>query len=344
MPTQFKVEIFQRNYTFKSFAPISDPRIAMDYLTLEKTKIKAAGVVASKGDYAHVTDGTGNVVYQGIVDDVEAEKSGITLTVKPLLSIFDCNVHFDRSESSALETFLAGIITAHFVSNADRLQNIGGMEVVTTSSTTGRLNLKDNVHALYDIIAKCLTGYGITVSMVLLPQSQKLMVKIGKANGAAVIEADLPGIVEKSFIIGDSYGQLNKVTVINKDNETQQANYYLHSDGTISSVNADRIVPVFFSAEYIEAPEDFGAESYSRAYEILAPQKYDNLIELTVPNESGILQTDMAMGTEVTILSGDNGYTSVLTGYERTGLATKMIFGVVRAELTKRLILERRKA
>lgn len=241
MPTQYKLEIFRRDFSFRSFSPIHAPYVSMDYLTLEKTTIQVVRASAVKGDYAHITNGAGEVIYQGIVDDVETKKDGTTLTIKPLLAIFDCDVYFDRTNSVNLESFLTGIITEHFIENEDQLQNVPGMLVTATTTTQGRLNLKDNIHSFYEIITKCLTSYGVVVQMLLIPHKKNLLVTVGKIPTTMVIEADLAGIIEKSVIIGDSYGQLNKTTIINRNNESQRISYYLHEDGSISNIKKDRI-------------------------------------------------------------------------------------------------------
>lgn len=344
MPTRYKLEIFQRDFTFRSFSPIEEPEISVDYLAMEKVKVIAVKGTALKGDYASVTDGAGTTIYQGIVDDVETDDTGTTITLKPLISMFDTDVYFDRSTSGTLETFIAGIIQSNFIDSGDVLQDVTGMTVQITSTTAGKLNLKDNIHSFMEIITKSLTAYGIVVTIELFPQEKAIRVIVGKATRKVVVEADLAGITEKTILIGDSYGQLNKLTVINKNDESQTATYYLHTDGTVSTDDTDRITPVFFSSDFVspETAEEFEDEAYSAAYDALAPQQYDNLIELSAPHGSRILDTSMPIGTEARIITGGASYTSMLTGYEKSGGTTRLIFGVVRADLTKRLLMERR--
>lgn len=342
MRTLFKCEVFSRDYTFRSFAPIESPEIQFDYLTVEKTTLRAVKIDAKKGDFISVTDQNGTVAYQGIVDDVETDKTGVTISAQPLMSLFDIDVHFDRTTSSKIEQFIAGIITDNFISSGDTMQNISGMTVETTSETTGSLNLKDNIHSFYEIITKSLTAYGIAINMAFDPQNKAITVTVGKVSGNAVIEANLQAIVDKNIIIGDSSGQLNKVTIYNKADETQNVTYYLHPNGKVDTNNSDRITPVFFAAQFLETDVDFDTAAYQKAYEALTPQQYDNMIELTARNDCGVLDTSMAIGTEVLVIDGDSSYKSILTGYTRSQDITKMTFGVVRADLTKILILERR--
>lgn len=342
MHTLYKCEVFARNYTFRSFAPIESPEIQFDYLTLEKTSIKAVKIDAKKGDFVSVSDQNGKVVYQGIVDDVNYDKSGVTIAAQPLLSIFDADVYFQRSQSSKIEQFIAGIITDNFVNSDDDLQNISGLTVTTTTETSGALNLKDNIHNLYEIITKALTAYGIVVTVSLDPQKKALKATIGKVNTQAVVEADLKSVIEKNIIIGDSYGQLNKVIIYNKADETQKVTYYLHQDGKIDTDDTERITPVFFANQFLETDGEFATAAYQKAYDVLSPQKYDNMIEITVRNNCSVIDAYMEIGTEATVLDGDKSYGTILTGISRTSETTKLTFGVVRADLTKILILERR--
>ena len=129
MRTLFKCEVFARDYTFRSFAPIKSPEIQFDYLTVEKTTLRAVKIDAKKGDFISVTDQNGTVAYQGIVDDVETDKTGVTISAQPLMSLFDVDVHFDRTTSSKIEQFIAGIITDNFISSGDTFHNITGMTV-----------------------------------------------------------------------------------------------------------------------------------------------------------------------------------------------------------------------
>jgi hypothetical protein len=343
----YKVEIFDRDINFKDVAAFGGQPIYFDYLTLEKTSIEVPSITAAKGDYAHITDFSGNVVYQGIVADVEITKSTTILKLSPLLSLFDLTVSYDRTDlqNGYLEDFIAGIITDTFISNTDILQNIPGLSATALTHTEAKLNLKSNVHEFYDIITKALTLYGVVVSAVLNPQKNTLAVTVGKCADTVTIEADLKNVVEKTIVFGDSYGSLNKAIFINKDNEAERVTYYLHTDGTVSTINIDRVIPVFLMTEYIEGAEDFELESEARAIEALTPQKYDNLIELTFLSDDKLINpANIQIGTTATIYHDGNAYTSILTGYEKTRVLEKLIFGAVRIDLTKKLILQRRAA
>ena len=342
----YKAEVFSRSFVFKAFCIIPKPTIYFDYLTIEQTTIEMQRVNIAKGDYIHITDSLGAVIYQGIAADVQISASGISVSAAPLQSLFDLTVSYNRADlqTGALEGFIVDVISNTFITNADTLQNIPGLIAVATTETTNtKLNIKSNVHEFYDIITKAFTMYGIVVNVQLFPQSQTISVAVGKnAKPIQTIETKLKNVLEKEFTIGDGYGQLNKMVLIHKFNESQQITYYLHPSGVVDTVNQNRITPVFLATEYVET-ESFSDDAERRAKETLTPQKFDNLIEITYSvNDRLINMEALEIGDAFTIIDKEI-YESVLTGYERQQKTIKLLFGNIRVDLTKKLILERRK-
>lgn len=346
MPTPYKIEIFDHSIEYKDHKPIGDQTFYFDYLTLKKTSITVPKFNIKKSDYVHVTDFRGNVKFQGIADDVATNKSICDISVAPLLSLFDVNVVFDRTylATGTLEQFIADIITDTFISNADTLQNIPGLSVSVTSSTYGAsLDLDSNVGELYSIITSALSAHGVLVSVVLDPQEKEINVTVGKVSAdSVVIEADLDNVIDRNFVIGDSTAGVNKLTLINQDDETESVTYYLHADGTVSTTDEDRVTPVFADVAYITGKE-FAEKAEGRAVKVLTPQQYNNLIELLYVKSDRLLDVDsLGIGAPAQVLSEGNSYYSILTGYESSEDTKKLIFGVVRVELTDKLMLEKR--
>lgn len=346
MPKQCKVEIYDRDFAYKSHASIDYPSTSFDYLALEKSSVEIPIIDVDQGDFVHITDMMGNIVYQGIAASPERSKGTITLGVKPLLSLFDITVSFDRTDlsSNSLETFLRNIIAARYVYNADTLERVN-MNVTTTSHTLNvALNLKDNVHSLWDIATSSLTGYGVLISAVLDPQNGVINVTIGTSGTATkTLESDLSNCIEPTFTIGDDYGALNKIFLIDKTNESNVVTYYLHTDGTIDVVNIDRITPVFATVEYIETSSDFATEAHARAIEALTPQTYDNCITATFRHDDKLVAVDDFVIGQITEIRHDGAaYTSILTAYDDSEVTKKLTFGYVRTDLTKKLKIQRR--
>lgn len=338
MYTQYKVEFFNRsNLTFKSFSSIEQPTIVYDYLTLSNFNIEIQNVNVSKGDFASITDQNATILYQGVVNDIEIDKTTKQVTLVPLISIFDTEVLF--GSSTVLETFIGDAIRANFINNTDTLQNLP-MTVTEETSTTASIEMENPVSNLYTIITKALTAHNILVSLSFANQALSCVIK--KVAATASMEAHTKNVLEKSIIVGDSYGEANKIVVVDKSNTAQTATYYLHTDGTVSSTDTDRITPVFFAYELISVSSSFAEESLNLAKDRLTPQIFNNEIELTIPKTSALIPTSLGIGVVVDVYDEDNCYTTLLTGYEIYADTIKYIFGCVRSSLTKKLIIERR--
>lgn len=347
MRKQCKIEIFDRDIIYKSSRVIGWPSVSFDYLTLEQASIDIPEIEVSKGDFVHITDMSGDVIYQGIAAAPSAQNGILTLGIKPLLSLFDTTVLYDRTDvqTGTLEDFIAGIITRKYITNTDTLERIPIAVTVTSATSNTALNLKSNVHEFWDIATSAMTGYGIVIDAVLKPSAKRIDVIVGKVGTSTeIVEADRDNCVKSTYIIGDDYGATNKMTLINKNNEAESVTYYLHTDGTINTTNNNRITPVFNKVEYVETSDNFAAEAQSRALETLTPQEHDNLIELTFRHDDKLIDlSGMAIGQTVNILHDGNVYKSILTGKQKSELNTKLIFGNVRVDLTKKLVLEKRR-
>jgi hypothetical protein len=179
--------------------------------------------------------------------------------------------------------------------------------------------------------------------MAMDPQEQEISVSIQKASSTAtVIEAGIRNVLDKNLVIGDRSGAVNKLTLINQDDEEERVTYYLHTDGTVNTTNSSRVSPVFASTEYVNG-SDFAANAEKRAVEALTPQQFNNLIELTFRRDDQIIDVaTMAIGTMASIIDDGNVYKSILTGYAKSEDLVTLVFGIVRADLTKKLIIERR--
>lgn len=330
MPTRYRIEVFTRGYVFRDWAVIEDPEISYDYLTLDPTELHAPKLVkAQRGDYLCISNG-----YQGIITGVEYGRTTTTLTVKPLLSLLDVSVYYDRNNiySMNLEAFLGALITATYIDNPDPDQNIPGMTVnIQTGTTDGRLSLVDNIQNIYTCTTKALTKYSVVVDLLLDPQRRTLSANIRKIlKPARTIESDLPNILDRSFTLRDSYGAVNKFVAVNKRDETQQQAFYASGYAP----------PPVWTTEYID-DDDFGTAAANRAADVFTPQEFNNLIELTVTTGDRLVH-DYGVGDAVQIIKDGVAYPSVMTGYTLKGNVVKLIFGAVRIDLTKILMIERR--
>lgn len=266
-------------------------------------------------------------------------------------AIFATEILFDTNlqGTQALETVIANYITSNFINNSDTIQNIPNLSVTTTSSTlTWGMNLKsdtENMHHcvidFYDVlIRRALEEYGIAIHTDVDFQDGAISLTIGKVIGTQTIEADLPNVFDKTFLINEASKNTNKLDVYDTANYTTIRTYYKHTDGSYDTTNNNRLYPVVREIGTATADDShtFAQNADSVAASTFGEVTYNNLIEIKcLCDDSLIRPMDLDIGSVVTVIHEGNAYTSIMTGYQLEDNIINLIFGSIRADLTKLL-------
>ena len=264
-------------------------------------------------------------------------------------AIFSTEILFDTDQQGtvALETVIANQITASFINSSDTIQNIPGLSVTTTSSTISwGMNLKSDTEGMhhcvidfYDVlIRRALEEYGIAIHTSVDFQNDTIDLTIGKVVGTQTIEADLPNVFEKTFLINESSKNTNKLDVYDTANYTTVRTYYKHTDGTYDTTNNNRLYPVVREIGTATADENntFIVNADAVAASVFGEVTYNNLIEIKcLYDDALILPMNLDIGSVVTVIHEGNAYTSIMTGYQLEDNVINLIFGSIRADLTK---------
>lgn len=288
----------------------------------------------------------------GVITSVTtAEDQLLTkLGIQPFpAAIFSTEILFDTNQQGtvALETVIANQITASFINSSDTIQNIPGLSVTTTSSTISwGMNLKsdtENMHHcvidFYDVlIRRALEEYGIAIHTSVDFQNDTIDLTIGKVVGTQTIEADLPNVFEKTFLINESSKNTNKLDVYDTANYATVRTYYKHTDGTYDTTNNNRLYPVVREIGTATADENntFVVNADAVAASVFGEVTYNNLIEIKCLCDDALIRPmDLDIGSVVTVIHEGKAYTSIMTGYELEDNVINLIFGSIRADLTK---------
>ena len=342
----YNLEIFSPAFVMKDHATVSDVEYVEDYLTPEETIITASkGVNVAVGDYVRLSDDI-----CGVVSNLNRNNSWETLIyILPFTSLFNFDVLFDTDWQGvgSLEDRIAQIISDALINNPDTLQNVEGLSVTTTSSTTGwGFNLKAltaGTHKLIinvqeTLLSRALKEYYIAVHTSVDFQNKKIRATIGTVPTAnELIESDLPNVIRKSIMLDEREYAINKLILYDTETLSDSVTYYLHPDGSYDTNDTDRVTPVEFLIEavYSETGGDFATAAGSRAREVFGYEKIDNLIEIEVqPADSLVDVPGAKIGQEVTVISDGKRYTSIVTG-KKIGKTATLIMGAVRLDLTK---------
>lgn len=379
----FNIEIFNRQFELLAHTNVDDIHIDYDYLKPNESEleIRLSGFYDTFAAQAVIPDTKGLKALsipelEGFMDavgvgayirmqrddtDIFGVITSVTTAEDPLLTkvgiqpfpaaIFATDVLFDTNNQGtvALETVLANLITAAWISNSDTLQNIPGLSVTTTSSTMSwGMNLKSDTEGMhhcvidfYDVlIRRALEEYGIAIQTSVDFQNGTIDLSIGKIVGTKTIEADLPNVFERTFLINESSKNTNKVVIFDTANYTSTITYYKHTDGSYDTTNNNRLYPVVREISTASADEGitFAQAAASVAASAFGEVTYNNLIEIKCMYDDSLIRPkELKIGSVVTIIHDGSAYSSILTGYQLEDNVINLIFGSIRADLTKLL-------
>lgn len=351
----------------------NDVTIAEDYLTMNSfdVPLPVKNAPVEKGNYCRISIVNGGTVGEYLVSDVTREDTTTTVALRPLLAVLDVDVFSDditvygvtlSASEDAVSWFIAAATTyLYMTKNGDRrCQNVytDSDDWDWTESTASRpLTFEDDTVNLLDVLKQLLITYKVAATAeltfnVACTQVLSVTVTLSQLSDTATIEADLDNVLDKEITLGDSYGSANKYYLrkTSTDKETDVTTvlgttvYYLHTDGTVDTDGTkDRITPVYWELGTLEDCDTWDADALAQATDALTAEQYDNEITLDFRRDDTLINpTTMSIGTEVTVYSGGTAYKSILTGREWDGNVHRLIFGQVRVDLTKKLILQRR--
>lgn len=362
----YNVEIFDRDLNYVCNSLASSVKYKTDIMDPEKYKVDLTGITTEKGYFIHLQ--RDNEDYIGIITSYEDKKKGLkTLTVNEVPSLFDVELLIDVNDFNyTFEEYIEKLISSVFI-NGDESMRIP-MDITISSRTENWIidydveNEPDEdeeeppikvafINLFDDVILPAFTVHQIRLDWKVDINNRKIILDIGKNEAEPiVIESDLTNIIEKSVVIRKTSNETNKVTVYNEEDYRQSITWYLHTDGSFSEDNRDRIEPVSYKLikckKKTEKDKDtkeeivvqtFQEVALEKAGEAFGRNKYTNLIKLKMANDDELINPKgLKVGQVVQIISNGVIYESILTARE-IDTTTTLIFGTIRLELTKLL-------
>ena len=289
-----------------------------------------------RGWYCHITRGN-TVVYQGFVSGVDTGESTTTVQISPLAALFEFEFFYNRetynNNKNDVEGWFRSAILGAFA-GSDTVQNLPGLSVTALTHTDGvDLNLKDNIHAFWDLARKIIQNNKIAIACDFDPQAKTItaVIRNHSAESELTIEADLDNISDQKFTLRDDWGSVNKVIIYNAGTISRTQTFYAD----------DYAPPVVQRVAEVDPGlgETFATAARVKAAELMRKSDADNLIELTFRATDRIIP-DIGIGQPCRILKAGKEYHSVLTGYSVKDGKKTYVFGGVRVDLSKRLKLK----
>lgn len=340
----YNVELFSPDFEYRSSAQVDAIEHAFDYMDVEKARIELPGQIkVQKGDWIHIQ--RSGFEANGILSEINKKEQNLELQYKPFHKIFDIDifVNIESLAAMTLERWLEQLISGIYIQNDDVLQNIKGLEIEVLSEHDGATleNYQTGVNNLYDIILDAFVVYGIVCEFHMDVQEKRLILRIGSVTAEKfTIEADLNNILEKSITIKEAKESTNKLIIYNEDDYTKKVIYFRNLDNQITMEDRNRELPVVCDTVTVKVRNGrtFEETAAKKAGNTLKASIYDNLIEITVALDDGLVRpTERRIGQQADIISGGICYHTILTAMKYDENKMMLIFGAIRLELTKQL-------
>ncbi|OUC52433.1 hypothetical protein B7939_00470 [Eggerthia catenaformis] len=346
----YKIDIFKRDFTNVFSYQIDNIVHTFDYLNQGTNDFEVYNLSENveAGQYVQIIKD--DECYCGIISKIEKLNNNISKVIyKSLLSLFDINVLIDTDDQGkgSLENFIIKIIENNFINSDDKSMNIQGLTIAGISYTKNwGFNLKsdkENMHMCIvnfynSICIRALEKYGVVIEPIFY--NKKIIFKIGKIqNPKLKFESNLKNIINKSMVIKESDKKVNALIIYNTSNYQNKMMYFLHKDGSYSTVDKDRILPVHRELIGVDIEQD---KTFEESARLLADEKfgnitYNNLIEFEVFKDDNIFNPlQLKIGQEVSIIDAGNSYNSILTR-KKIDKTIVLSFGIIRNEFTSKI-------
>lgn len=362
----YRAEFFSYDVQYKDFALFDDDtELSLDYIAWDASQIKIPGkrLAVIKGDLVHITR-DGKTAFDGYVNNVSYPSKNVTqVDVLPLLCSIRFSAGFDAHYllTTDLALDLHNMIYDRYVAGVEPYQTPTEPYpdddlLMIPFAADPSLPAKSRPYGASDefksatcmeLISYLLTVYQVTSEAYIDLDKMQVHFAMRESADTIVIEADADNIVERNITLGNSYGSVNKMIIYKLSDTIPRlaTAYYLHKDGSVDTDGSDfntRILPVVSAAAIVTDSETWDDEALQKAKDTMQPKAFDNEIELTVKSDDKLLTPkDIKIGTLATVRSGGVEYQSLLTGKVLQNNLIKLIFGCVRVDLTKQLLMER---
>lgn len=269
----FEVEIFDRNFNFRSNALIDpdDFQYQLDMLTVVDNTItlpKSSIIIRqnpSSGSAGDQTVGISDYIriktnldtFSGMVKKLEKQDDSLIITYTDFMSLLNHDVFTNplTVAYTPIERYIEDLLTKSFINNSDTSQRIPGLTITVRTTTMGSFDFMDTTKSkvifniLNDLVYPAFKKYLVGCFFSLDVSNKQLNVNIGRKSTTILktIEADLPNIIDKNVIIRGSSNEVNKLKIIedSEENEYPSYDYYLHTDYSYdTNKNTNRMLPV----------------------------------------------------------------------------------------------------
>ena len=357
--TRYRVEVYDPDFNFISFGGISTKDIKIDYLTEENSVIEVTDVIeAHVNDYLALKQ-DGKLFMYGIIANVEYSVGRTSITFIHFMKYLNVDIMEDAAvfQTLSAEEWLHNRLMALYA-GSDDFQNIHGFSCEYNSTTmidyeaTSDPGTMETVN-LFTFIQMLLQKYMIMVTWRIDFTTKTVKVVIGKIDTESVwtLKLGIADAPEYSIDIHSIEGAYNKIKYFNEEDLSNTVTYFLHTDGSIDDDSAsNRLIPVTYTEKTAAPDTTEGEEKTFEEVALLDAQAsmmntdFNHEIIVTFNADSKLVPVG-ELGQLYRLITPEGvAYNTVLTGYESVNISyLKLMFGLVRTDLTTILKIKRRR-
>lgn len=323
--------------------------INLDLVIIQKSSfLLNKGVInAAVGDIV-ILKGA-DVPFIGIVERLEvAEKHQTTVDALDFRQIFSIEVPV-QSYNGDLASYLETLLTRHFKSSTDSLQNLSYLSIVKDASVEGELTFEaDKILSLATVMELITKTYGLRLSSEITHVRGRItgiVFRISEVGRGLQLKSNFAAI--QDLVLNDSSSQMiNKIDYYPKtENQTycDIVSYYLLTNGEITqdinhSLRYKSVRPK--SANYTDS--DYPT-LFTKARGEMISSKLDHNITFTIRTDNDVVRpmVNFQLGDFVEFRHKDQVYDSVVTGIRfKNGFHQATVtLGEYRIKLTEKIQL-----
>lgn len=341
----YSIEIFDTKLNYVATRLVTNVEVEVDYLTQQANVVEVEKLENLQyGYYIYIRE----MNYQGFITTSETVKDTTTITFKHLLALCDFDIRYKYIENSSktlenqIKLMLEELSKKEVCELATRIN-------VLTATTNTKMNLKSQTQNILSVLIKAMKMYAVAVNCKIDFKNKELVFNVGTQKQERTFEMMCEYVQDYTITIEDTTDYATSMTVFQCEEdengniiENEKIYYYDEYDNSITTTPVKRILPARHTTQEITT-QDFETDAYETAYSKLYRSEFNNVIEVEIDKENKILEQDAwRFGELVNVITKENVYRSIYSGYRKNSDKVILILGAVRTELTKKMLIEKR--
>ena len=340
----------RKTLAYKDYAAVGNEyEIILDMVLIQRSsfKLNKTNIDTSIGDIVVAKNDVFS--YIGILESIEQKDDHSTIIrTLDFREIFNLDILVSSFTGNMID-YLYLLISSHFKTNQDTLQNLDYLTIEKAASVTGTLTFEadkvENISKIFELVSK---SYGIsfqTEVVYLRGRITNILFKIVNVQEGLVMKSNFSSILNVET--NDSSSQvINKVIYYPRSDNvlhTSSMVFYLLTDGNITTdMNHALRYQAVMTKTFIYSDQEYESlETKSRSEMVTSKLDHQITFNLDLNNQVFIPFKNFNLGDYISFKHNKKTYDTVVTGlvFKDTLKVAKVTLGEYRVKLTEKVQL-----